>query len=784
MRPWNPMSITFGGQPIIGCVPTGIRVLGPALTGLQLGLAQSAFSSFCARARLSVVQNVNEHGLLADGSPYQIATTNGVAQMTVITNQTPDENKVASGILFYEARLVLVNKGKANAPSAEWMVVDVRKIELDSSTGKSGPKASYNFAARLTVSRYAPMKTGPYIYSEFNLLGRYGQHFAYVDRSDGEIIGITGDYRVVFLGKAAQGLQIFRSAPINIKSVFPDYGAPQRSSYTQIHVEPAEILFEHEDVKYLTAEPRISKDGRKIAFVVGGGTPIDAAAEYDNGSATLSIPNPLFGGIDRAGNIATLVNYDDVLELRIQNEWAVVKESTVSGDHFGAAVEVFPRLTSLCHPKTKVEAYLTNRPDQLNIYINHSSVEATGISYPRIRCQSVSYSAPPSKQYTMTSGGGGPLTRTLKRDETGSGVVSLEYAGSGTLVPLVQTSSFKYRQDDSGAVSISYRGRGTYASEQPPYYVGELNRTPEETMETESSVNVSTVISLQYDSEIDLGEGRLFTSFKTRYAETSSYSMTSHEFNSYTVPSFRNYDISGETQFTLSKEQRSLLVFDPALDLLCYTEVVSTVSNSASMGQEYKKTEDTERNIKTTSGGGGFPTPPTPRLLIKCKSRTIEFELPFLEQTAIDQAANGFPGMKNQALLRLYPNTGIAPGIAPNSTTGTSDGFFDLEISTGGFPNDIHRVQLADDPPLGPAIYQASTFRGLSPSINFPQPSVRYVKTPETGGGYLTVGFENGDAPIYKRYVVDMSGIREADTVVSGLPPWNANSSLNPGAAF
>lgn len=97
------MAITFAGQPITGVVPTGIRVLGPPLTGAQMAMVQSVFFSFTQRARLSVVGNTNEHGLLPDGSPYQISLIAGVAQMVVRTAFT--ESVIVSdmmhGILRY-----------------------------------------------------------------------------------------------------------------------------------------------------------------------------------------------------------------------------------------------------------------------------------------------------------------------------------------------------------------------------------------------------------------------------------------------------------------------------------------------------------------------------------------------------------------------------------------------------------------------------------------------------------------------------------------------------------
>lgn len=100
MRPWNPHSQTFHGEPITGVVPTGIRVYGPPMTAQQASFAQAVFASFCSRARLSVVKNLQEHGRLADGSLWQASTINGVAQMVVHTAATASASAAVFGGLL------------------------------------------------------------------------------------------------------------------------------------------------------------------------------------------------------------------------------------------------------------------------------------------------------------------------------------------------------------------------------------------------------------------------------------------------------------------------------------------------------------------------------------------------------------------------------------------------------------------------------------------------------------------------------------------------------------
>lgn len=84
-RPWNPYSIDFQGNRSIGQVPTKVVVYGPALTAAQSAALNNLYVRFAARARLSVVQNLEETGYLPDGSMVRTTVINGVTTLTVYT---------------------------------------------------------------------------------------------------------------------------------------------------------------------------------------------------------------------------------------------------------------------------------------------------------------------------------------------------------------------------------------------------------------------------------------------------------------------------------------------------------------------------------------------------------------------------------------------------------------------------------------------------------------------------------------------------------------------------
>ena len=101
MRPWNPYSLTAQGNPITGQVPARLVVYGPPLTPVQAAQLQGAYASFRERARLSVVPNPNEQGLLPDGSPYTMAIIGNTPHVTVQTRPGDDSQRNSGiGIVF------------------------------------------------------------------------------------------------------------------------------------------------------------------------------------------------------------------------------------------------------------------------------------------------------------------------------------------------------------------------------------------------------------------------------------------------------------------------------------------------------------------------------------------------------------------------------------------------------------------------------------------------------------------------------------------------------------
>lgn len=154
MRPWNPHAFTFAGKPIVGAAPVGLVVFGPPLTGRQRAMAQSAYVSFLAMTRVSVAPNQQQYGLLPDGSPFHISVVGPATKMMIWTSASSSKiNKYLSGFVFTE-----LDDGGA--------VYDGRRHIVDVVTATGGTHTAKWKTDTLTKEEFAPLRRS----SEINAL--------------------------------------------------------------------------------------------------------------------------------------------------------------------------------------------------------------------------------------------------------------------------------------------------------------------------------------------------------------------------------------------------------------------------------------------------------------------------------------------------------------------------------------------------------------------------------------------------------------------------------------
>lgn len=775
MKPWNPYAMTLHGQPIVGQTPPKLVVYGPPLTARQGAMLQTAYNAFVGAARVSIVPNPSRQGRLTDGSPYTIECSGASCTCTVWTATTENANRALSGILFLPERTLLVNSGKLNAPEAKWELKNIGPMELSQNYARNLPRTQYNQFAFLTVSVFVPGE-GKYVYAQQELMARYGNLFGYLVAA-GVIANISGDGRISVVGLDGIDLKIKRSEPQRISQLFPKYGAPPPDPTKEIPFTAAEVLFTGGTYKKVVGSPLASKSGMLVAFRTNEIVPIDAAAERKKSYVLIDIASHYFGGFS-GGRLSTVLSSASITFIS-RDSTDKVMESSMSGGVFKAPITAYTLPKSTVFPPGRLNASPPSKPDELTVGPMRSSMTVESWADPVVKISSISWYVDSSgyDRYNVVHSGVGLRSRVWTREESLFGFVSVDYVGGGKLAVVTFNDTFSYR--DAGSGDYSYRGVSNDQLWNPNDPKPPKPKVGDEgyggATSTEESLDFTGDITLQSGRTITLADGSKLVANMLEYTEHSSGAWAKAHSSGK-----ESEDTNNSYSYTLKKEQRRLLLHDPALRLLCYTEVKSSVSSNGSLTYIWD-----EKGIKTniSSGGVALPSPPTPQLIIKCAGRTITFDLPFFPGSAVTDAD------RRSYLLCLFSNTGIAPGLAANTAamphpeTGTSDGFYKLDRAswylhakpwdyTGSYTTEgsIAAASIYQDN-KGTTIQDTNTFRGLSPSITHPIPVVTYTKTPETGGGFMTIYLKEGDFTLLKRYVVDLSGIREAESVVSGLPP-------------
>ena len=178
MSLWNAYSFDPKGQPVTGRAPDALRVLGGQATAAQLTMAQSAFTSYCMRARLAVVPNPTELGRLPDGTPYRIVTVGNATVMEIQPGGEDVEDKSIRGILATHTAgevsraWLIIPGGKFRAPDNTW------KIKLLPEIPASGQRYWYPSAGNKGfVSEFAAHARGG---KTLLLGGNLGPAFTYI----------------------------------------------------------------------------------------------------------------------------------------------------------------------------------------------------------------------------------------------------------------------------------------------------------------------------------------------------------------------------------------------------------------------------------------------------------------------------------------------------------------------------------------------------------------------------------------------------------------------------
>lgn len=769
MRPWNPYAQTFHGEPITGHTPVRVVVRGPEMTPQQASFLQATYASFVSGARLSIAPNPGAQGYLPDGSRYIIDCVNGVCTCVVWTaGGEALQEEVFSGILFPGAAVVIVNQGKVDAPDSKWAIKDMSSFPLSTNYVTANESAFFTavpyrqgVSANTSVTFPGEEK---YVYSSL-WMGRYGNLTA---NPQYQVIGITeAKDALIVLENGAGRARIFLAGPIDLPRLFPPFGAEPDTLVSFDHADAIVTLAENSGTDPRTVFSAYScspsKNGRSIVYMERKMSDRTSPADIVAGKTFVKRPHEC--GASYSSYTGALYSTTGTVTLRsFKKAVARVLKSDRTGDTFaeGSVLHTVPdgEISSTDHE------YAGYRMDYEALVIPHqdTSVTVTKKTAPKfVNSSRVENSAGGTYWYVVgDSVANGAISGAFNRSESTHDVLP-HYIGN-SLVLMKTVREFEYTETCTGTVDYRYLNGyfdwGQYAySDPPPQSEIDLMMVAEARDVTRTTDQQITV-SMGSSSYVVLNNGEKLYTNRDKYEEDSTFYSYQKNLRPKSGNPYDANDIEQNLQFDLTREDRTILVYDPGLDLLCYQEVTYSTTKSFSATTHGVTTPGGDVYSYTNSGGGALPVPPKVKIFIKCRNKTIVLERDF--------------DTRDKRLLSLLPNVGISPYAEKDSSLLTSGGFAGWDVLThSGLPGVVRRFNLAraweeTEDKLGDA--QFRSFRGLVPSIDVHAPTVEYIKTPETGGAYLRLFVEqDGIRILDKAFLIDLTGAREANAVLPEL---------------
>ena len=739
---WNPYAFSPTGEAVPVGVPPALRIMNGQATSAQLMTAQTMFANFCMHSRLSTVPNATEQGRFTDGSTYRIVTIGGATIMELYPATTGTQTKnVFSGILMEfgtgKEPAVLVNEGETDAPGFQWRLEKVPKNNPAPNGGVAEP-VGYNSWAWVESAR---VLRGKAKYTYVGYPGQYGRRVGY---SVPEMFLPTGaDDEGRLLAMARIGDSIHTARTMEKANETGWYGLddlpvtlPLRYFSDEGPIFTAE---EDEFISNITA----SRSGRKISFAVSRYDYFSVADLPPDRMLTVSRAVPFFAraGVNGAGEV-----FIDNAARGVGTEGSVymlrgyeldMYTSTLGQAGFSPASVEWTMPADTIDPPQETIGWADNINNRVFFYFpERTSVRITGLTKPK---------------FDVDGNGGGPFGYRATRSEDTRSLIGLNYVSHEMLARVVVVRNFNYEQEQRGGHSAQWdaaTGRTTG------------------TVESSSTTSTATAVS-EY---ADLAGTRLYLRRDTYRATSTRASLEVRRLVEYPG----GWGVSLETtvdssmEYTADRECRHLYVYDPALDLVCYSEITFGTSWSGSASSYFRGrvsgNHPPEASSSSLSAGPEFLTGIPFYFVIECRGAVIRIPVP---GAYIDALSDIY---KKLFYASFFPNSGVAPTTPPNVAVRTPTGF-------AHHPVDATSVFSPDEPDY--IENGVICFSGMCPEIDAPgNIRVLYRKTPETGGGFLDISSEKGE--FSHRFLIDFSGARRAESVVPDLPPtpWGNNARI------
>lgn len=737
---WNPYAFSPTGEAVPVGAPSALRIMNGQATSAQLMTAQTMFANFCMHSRLSTVPNATEQGRFTDGSTYRIVTIGGATIMELYPATTGTQTKnVFSGILMEfgtgKAPVVLVNEGETDAPGFQWRLEKVPKNNQVPDGGVAEP-VGYNSWAWVESAR---VLRGKAKYTYVGYPGQYGRRVGYSVPEMFLPTGADDEGRLLAMAKIGDSIHTARTTEKANETGW--YGLDDLPTTLPLRYfsdeGPIFTAEEDEFISNITA----SRSSKKISFTV---------AKYDY-FVPADLPPDRTLTVRRAVPFYARAGVTVLGEVFISNAAAGVGTegrvymlrgyeldmytSTLGPTGFLPASVEWSLPADVIDPPQESLGWADNINNRVFFYFpERTSVRITGLTKPK---------------YDVNGNGGGPFGYRATRSEDTHALVGLNYVSHEMLARVMVVRRLRYEQEQRGTVSRA----GASGS------VGTL------------TVASTTSTRTQVEEYADLGATRLYLKRDMYQAISTNDKSERRTLESYPdggIYRAVEMTVNSSMTYTASREHRNLYVYDPSLDLVCYSEAIFDTSWSGG-AETYSKGRnfgDYPPDAYRTSLSAGPDFPPGVPLCFVVKCRGAETRV-----TVPQSYVEGLTDVERKLFYAsFFPNSGVAPTTPPNAAVRTSTGF-------EHHPVDALSPLSPDTPDYinNDVIYIPGMFPEIRPPGNI---RVLYRKTPETGGGFLDISSEKGE--FSHRFLIDFSGARRAESVVPDLPPtpWNNVSTF------
>lgn len=812
MSLWNPYTFTIGGAPaLLDAAPPALRVMGGGQASAeQLAAARMAFSRFCAVARTSPVPNPTETGRLPDGSAYRIVVVGAQALMELhpVVGGKPLSDEVRPGIWFLDPAPGEPGAGNAFfvlSPPGEgleqWTLARLTGWPALPVAGRAGPRVSMATAKIMTTGIRAP-EPAEYFYpnggARLQQLGGYvSMTINAVGESAPSFVGFDENHRAMFLSGGVlsrDGLYLYRSSTsVNLDKTGAE-GSGIKPQYEEPPTYPAISLTLVSEIYQPAVSTWAESNGRQLLAVASNGRRIATlfTRQFDR--------LPPFAGdqytIVKGGGLmeayTTDVSYKGTTYVRVDARTLPgVINGALTYRGVEADLKVFDTRTgeAVVAQREPSDSFVPGTPvlmwwdaaSEAGAY-SKSTGFGVGVDYSAPVFVLTSYSltgTPGSYREDCTFALDGEVSHSAQGSQTTHEILGPFFSGS-ELLPLIAKTEKSYESSFRGHASGSIKGFGLRGGDTPPQrpeFVDEA--TFDAAIHT---YEVSGTHAMEYKRTKNVQVGRFGELRLIDERTTETADLYWRRFIDAWTGAPESSTGNSSSAYAWSVTRRALLVFDPELDLLCYSEFGFSGSGSAA----YERTGVGDDDVTYyLSPGEPLPDLPRVRIVLRCGGETKYFD------TAVAEASHDYS--HRVAAAQLHPMLGYPYG-AP--AVHTADYLEDHNaIGTSGMwtvpmvaISDAIRA-FADGTPVTTALMDGVPVFGYfwRPSPNafvaqcstrgsFPEPSrfleavqATYVRSPDGRGAYLRLQCNpsipetvRGFAP--QTFVVDMRGLHTSPT--------------------